>query len=202
MNKKERNARCHAEGRCPNCFRKHNGEYLYCDACLEKRKHYIKRKPCKGCGAELPPRSRLHYCKTCRDKRPNYDWRNWFYNLPADKQRQIRENGKRAMAQYREQHPEEFHDKQLNYRYGISHSIALDMYTKQDGKCAICHNQLGHLFDKNVARKDKPHIDHNHETGKVRALLCIACNHLIGDCKEDISILLSAIEFIKIHNHD
>jgi len=39
-------------------------------------------------------------------------------------------------------------------------------------------------------------IDHDHQTGKVRGLLCGFCNALIGYAKDDISILKSAIKYL------
>lgn len=40
-------------------------------------------------------------------------------------------------------------------------------------------------------------IDHDHITGKVRGLLCRACNHLIGNSLEDEEILFKAVEYIR-----
>lgn len=66
---------------------------------------------------------------------------------------------------------------------------------KQNGLCAICNKpptgekQLGVL-----------HLDHNHETGRHRELLCQSCNHLLGNAKEDVDILRSAIEYLERHS--
>lgn len=53
--------------------------------------------------------------------------------------------------------------------YHVTAEILLDIERKQDGKCAICGKET--LY---------PHIDHNHGTGWVRALLCNACNVTVG----------------------
>lgn len=50
-------------------------------------------------------------------------------------------------------------------RYGITHDEVERMSAEQDGKCAICCDDLG-----------KFHIDHCHNTGRVRGLLCSFCN--------------------------
>jgi hypothetical protein len=72
--------------------------------------------------------------------------------------------------------------------YGLTPEQFLEMYHKQEGKCAIC--------------KEPPtterglHIDHCHETKIVRGLLCHGCNTGIGSMKENISILKCAISYL------
>jgi hypothetical protein len=43
-------------------------------------------------------------------------------------------------------------------------------------------------------------IDHNHETGEVRELLCGDCNTAIGMAKEDPEILQAMISYLKRWN--
>jgi hypothetical protein len=68
-------------------------------------------------------------------------------------------------------------------------SITYDTFSKmlneQDNKCGICNTDM-----------KKPYIDHNHNTGLVRMLLCHYCNTLLGMAKEDIKILENAIGYI------
>jgi hypothetical protein len=71
-------------------------------------------------------------------------------------------------------------------RYGIDEKEYSNMILSQKNMCAICNNPS----DKTL------HIDHDHETGKVRGLLCSSCNTGIGFLKEDISILTSAIKYL------
>ena len=66
------------------------------------------------------------------------------------------------------------------------------MYKEQDGKCLICGN-----------RQKKLHIDHDHQSGYVRGLLCQNCNVGIGNLKDDPVILRRAALYIidaKIRN--
>jgi hypothetical protein len=56
----------------------------------------------------------------------------------------------------------------LRKKYGISHDDYMDMVEAQEGKCAICGAEVFLM------------VDHDHETGKVRALLCRACNTTLG----------------------
>ena len=62
---------------------------------------------------------------------------------------------------------------------------------KQGGVCAICGT------DDWVY--PSPAIDHDHETGKVRGLLCMMCNTGLGHFYDSIDRLLAAIKYLSIH---
>ena len=61
------------------------------------------------------------------------------------------------------------------------------MAVEQNAQCAICGIQ-GKLC-----------VDHDHETGQVRKLICIACNHLLGKAKDSPVILQKAISYLQDH---
>lgn len=60
-------------------------------------------------------------------------------------------------------------DQKLRKKYGITTDDYNRMYLAQNGQCGIC-KQNGITL----------HVDHNHETGAVRALLCLPCNGLLA----------------------
>ena len=62
-------------------------------------------------------------------------------------------------------------NNRLKRLYGIELADYNQMLEKQDGKCAICRS------DKKTRSLA---VDHNHITGKVRALLCGGCNGQLG----------------------
>jgi hypothetical protein len=74
------------------------------------------------------------------------------------------------------------------------HNITLEQYknllTNQNNKCKICGAEQGTL-------NKELFVDHDHETGKIRGLLCQNCNFGIGLLKDDISILEKALEYLK-----
>lgn len=86
---------------------------------------------------------------------------------------------------------------QLKYLYCLSIEQYNSMLEKQDYKCGICLS----LFDE----KNKPRVDHDHHCCKgnrscgecVRELLCRSCNHLIGECSENIDTLNNAILYLR-----
>jgi len=82
-------------------------------------------------------------------------------------------------------------EKAASYRkckYGISVNEFIAMLDNQGGLCAICCKPLvpGRLT----------HVDHSHDTGKVRGLLCEKCNPLLGYARDDRDILLSAVDYL------
>lgn len=80
--------------------------------------------------------------------------------------------------------------------YGLSADDYHAMLMAQGNKCAICARSFG---DDPRSRKDLPHVDHSHSTGRVRALLCVRCNQGIGLLREDADLLRSAITYLERH---
>jgi hypothetical protein len=75
----------------------------------------------------------------------------------------------------------------LKRRYGISAEDADAMLAAQGGLCAICE------------AAPAAHVDHDHETGAVRALLCFNCNGGLGQFKDDPRVLRAAAEYVEEH---
>jgi hypothetical protein len=65
---------------------------------------------------------------------------------------------------------------QLRLRYGITPEQYDFMLQEQGGVCKICKEE-----DKNGTRLA---VDHCHETGAVRGLLCLACNNMLGQVEK------------------
>jgi hypothetical protein len=72
-------------------------------------------------------------------------------------------------------------------KYGLTQDDFNTMLKEQTNKCKICEME----FTKT------PHIDHCHETGVVRGLLCQLCNTSLGGFKDNPDILRSAINYLQ-----
>jgi hypothetical protein len=68
------------------------------------------------------------------------------------------------------------------------------MLKKQNGVCAICGNKEIRKNNKGEIRALS--VDHNHKTGKVRALLCGNCNQTLGIFNENIDVLKKMIKYL------
>lgn len=78
-------------------------------------------------------------------------------------------------------------------KYGLTVDAYNLMWTVQNGCCAICGSHQS-KFSRALS------VDHCHTTGKIRNLLCINCNFLLGYSKESLITLQTAIEYLKAHN--
>jgi hypothetical protein len=73
----------------------------------------------------------------------------------------------------------------LTRRYGIGEAEVEELLAEQGGVCAICG-------------ADNPeHVDHDHETGHIRGLLCFNCNGGLGQFRDNVDYLTSAITYLK-----
>jgi hypothetical protein len=78
----------------------------------------------------------------------------------------------------------------LKAAYGITLAEYEAMLTAQGGVCAACGNPPG---KKSLA------VDHDHETAKIRALLCTPCNTTIGQMRESPERLRKLIAYLEKH---
>ena len=78
----------------------------------------------------------------------------------------------------------------LKQLYGISLEDYTSMLEEQGATCKLCGTT-------NPEGRGAWHVDHNHETGVVRGLLCHSCNTGIGHLKDDPDLLTKAALYIK-----
>lgn len=92
----------------------------------------------------------------------------------------------RKRGWYKRQTPEKkksISEKTKLRTYGITTSDYARLCSEQHGQCAICGiSPFGQAL----------HVDHCHETGKVRGLLCLTCNAGIGLLKDDPDLCYAA----------
>lgn len=84
-----------------------------------------------------------------------------------------------------------YHSAQMQRNYGISFADYDRMYHEQDGFCAICR------LPQNSKRNTRFCVDHDHDTGEVRGLLCDSCNRGIGLLKDDPRLLENAAKYLR-----
>lgn len=79
-------------------------------------------------------------------------------------------------------------DRHLKQRYGITNSQYLKMLNEQGGVCKICGGE---------SMRIRLCVDHCHETGTVRGLLCERCNSILGRVKDNVEILQNSVNYLK-----
>lgn len=131
------------------------------------------------------------------NRRMNDGYDSWCYLCRSENARQIiktrewKDSKNKAVREDRKINP-------LRYRIAdwvkqginITEDEYLELYNQQEGKCVICGREEGDL-DRRLE------VDHCHNEGKVRGLLCRGCNHVLGACRDDVTILERAIKYLK-----
>jgi hypothetical protein len=186
----------------------------------EKRRETYRRyrkslisKPCATCGAT--DRSESGACRPCikahnrewAAAHPRNGWRLYWNHDPEHakrvhreaelrrkardpelfRQRSIESHRRHRAKQDPEQKREQYRRYNLKKNYGISAEEYAAMLAAQHGLCAICGKPPGR---KRLA------VDHDHETGGIRLLLCEYCNPGLGFFKHNPDLLRAAIAYL------
>ena len=80
----------------------------------------------------------------------------------------------------------------ISRRYGLTAEEYRRRVAAQQGRCAVCGGEPGD--------GKRLHVDHNHESGAVRDLLCGPCNHALGHAKDDPARLRALADYLERHN--
>jgi hypothetical protein len=83
----------------------------------------------------------------------------------------------------------------LKSRYGITLIEYKEMLEQQNGVCAIC----GEPETAKKRNSDEPRllaVDHDHETGEIRGLLCTGCNQGLGSFRDSVYNLNAAARYL------
>jgi len=163
-------------------------------------------KVCSKCGVEKEyslfnrDRSKASgyrsWCKTCdninsrvqynkdpqarRDKRKEYYYEN-------------REDEIQKRGEFRKNNVDMHRGHKYRQLYGITLEQFEEMRTLQNCSCAICGKHESQNKNK------KLFVDHDHDTGNVRELLCHGCNTGIGLLQDDIELLQKALDYLIKH---
>lgn len=166
-------------------------------------------KPCRKCSGTLRYKigDRCFKCKGAYSvkysQRPHVKEKHLAdQRQPQRKEYQIlwRRANKQRLKQYFQEHdkkrdktPErqrQHRNRRLIRQYGMSLQEYEQILAQQNNGCAICGNPPEKAYAKVL------HVDHCHDSGKVRGLLCDNCNHLLGNAKDNVAILLRAVEYL------
>jgi Recombination endonuclease VII len=111
-------------------------------------------------------------CRACLRKKQ----REWYHRNLGYARRKARE--RQTSGRQRNAH--------LRRNYGITLEDEHEMVLAQNGLCPACEGPLG-----------KHHVDHDHATGAVRALLCSRCNRALGAARDDSDLLRKLAAYVE-----
>lgn len=134
-------------------------------------------------------------CKTCESARhTRYVAANRDKVNAKRKQSQSAPEVRARLAQRqrekRKQDPERFRAHDRKKLYGIGRAEWERLLQEQGGRCAICF------------REAPMAVDHCHQTGKIRGLLCRPCNCAIGLFHEDTERMTQAVAYLRTRGSD
>ena len=126
----------------------------------------------------------MKQCKVCKEVKPYSE----FYKAPGNA------DGYHTKCKVcRRAYNATYYTKEKRRKYHVKHAYGLEpnqveeLRASQDNRCAICTAEF----------KDSPHVDHCHESGKVRGLLCRECNVGLGHFGDSREVLLSAADYLR-----
>jgi len=119
-------------------------------------------------------------------------WRDTYPEKESERHKRYRTKNREALLarekQRRDNDKRYVRNQFLKNKYGITIEEFETMMEQQDHKCFICGKPLG---------EKRYGVDHNHTTGKIRAILCVTCNSALGMVDDDTSILEAMINYVK-----
>jgi hypothetical protein len=201
-----------------------------CDLCKQAQKDYRLRKRAEdpeGVKAKAREQMRRSREKRIQEDREAYlkkaaeqqaEWRKnnperWKEIDRAGKEKEkalhperVRARSQRNNREWKEKNPEGYEanrKRKFQYlrlrRYQLTADEYAALLESQGGVCAICGKVNG------LTKHNGEHqlvIDHCHDTGAVRGLLCYNCNLGLGNFKDDLGLLIKAIAYLKRNCED
>jgi hypothetical protein len=159
----------------------YNRKKEYMKAWREKNRETLNEKA----------RERHNINKDKRNKRQRE-----LYQLQKDKKQKYYVENKERILELRHKDKIRTKNTHLQSRYGITLEVFNQMLVEQESKCYICSVHIDETPKKRLC------IDHCHNTGKVRKLLCTKCNTALGQVSENTEILKKMITYINEHKNE
>ena len=152
-------------------------------------------KPCRICGKTERYLSGNKPCVACTKENSKRR------NIKGDTKKWVRANAEKVNANNRKRYqsltPEEKKKRNRAQQvalYGLTLEAYDAMIEKQNSVCALCG------CPETNPKKGNLCIDHCHNTGKVRALLCDRCNRGIGAFGDNLDLLEKAVIYLQKHS--
>lgn len=136
--------------------------------------------PCGICGGHFTPRARTHlYCSKpeCKRARARHRWRKWSEQ----------EGSRERVTAYQRRYRKETHygrKWEVKKKYGLEWDEYLALLDEYGHSCALC------------GESDDICVDHCHETGRVRGILCRKHNAAIGILGDSVDGLRAALDYL------
>ena len=130
-------------------------------------------------------------CTTCKVEKDidEFYLRGGNYS-PNSRKSKCKECDKKRVAETYWKDPSVYQNNHLERNYGITLNEYNQMLVEQGHRCKICGTT------EPGGKHGKFMVDHSHNTGEVRGLLCKSCNIALGEVGDNISTLQKMIEYL------
>lgn len=172
--------------------RKKDGLELFCKTCEKARK-----------STEAYQESYVAYYDKNKDKVLSDSKEYYYKNKEKVNKRHSEysknnpEIGKKSSKEFYWRNRDKLLEDNREYRYMRNYGLTLDrfdeMRAEQNHRCFICH------IHETEERLEVLNVDHDHETGEVRKLLCSLCNKGLGLFKDSPALLETAAAYLRLH---
>lgn len=166
----------------------------------------IVLKTCGDCKLEKPTSEfNTHYgkprsqCKVCHS-RASGEWnsknkehrasyvKNWHTSNVEKVRKHKRKYEENRTTKQIEERKNYLYWRHIRKAYGLTPETFKELLDKQNGVCALCKKP------GRIGRNGKFYVDHCHDTGRVRGLVCRPCNtslDILGDTVEKMEIIMA-----------
>jgi len=155
---------------------------VYCFLCIKENRKKAYNK------SNIFNKNEMVLCKKCKETKPIIEFVTSELKSIWPNCRKCKND--RSKQQYRKHH--------LRATYNITNEQYDEMLLQQDNKCKIC-NKEERMPHQSTNKIKGLSVDHNHETGKIRGLLCANCNLMIGHAIESSCILRNGANYLDSH---
>lgn len=180
---------------------KKDGLNFYCKPCMRERVSTPQSRPGKHAAVDG-----MKCCSRCKETKPvdqfsgstkTFDrldrrCRACCFELHRDWRLKNLDHAAQSQKAWRDANPERFKDSMRQKNYGVPRGWYAETLAAQGGKCASCGTT-------DPGGKGDFHVDHCHDSGKVRSLLCSGCNIAIGHLRNDPEIAEAVKQYLIKH---
>jgi len=104
---------------------------------------------------------------------------------------------RKSRVMWNKENPDKVRHTKLKRKYNLTLEQYGELYMKQSGVCAVCFSPETMKY---LGKVRQLCVDHNHDTGKVRGLLCSNCNRGLGLLQDSAVVCNNLKEYLITNN--
>lgn len=178
---------------------KKDGLNAYCRPCAVAKQAALLLKP----NARNDAKDGMKYCQRCKETKPVAEFSNSTktfdkldrrcktcnYELHNAWRLKNLDHAKEQQKAWRDANPQRVKDFERRRSYGVPPGWYAETLAAQGGGCAACGTAV-------PGGRGDFHVDHCHDSGKVRGLLCANCNLAVGHVRNNPEIAEALKQYI------